>query len=107
MLILTSRLDERSFMENQFALRLNFCFLFQVLADDGKTSVAVRLALGETQIVTETRKFLIENGVQLDAFNKVRCSVGSSEKNRGKKRFSSGFFPKPQEKNHLWKKTKI
>ncbi|XP_034241110.1 probable RNA-binding protein 19 isoform X2 [Thrips palmi] len=42
----------------------------KVLDDSGKGSVAVRLALGETQIVTETRKFLTENGVQLDAFNK-------------------------------------
>lgn len=42
----------------------------KVLDDSGKGSVAVRLALGETQIVTDTRKFLIENGVQLDAFNK-------------------------------------
>ncbi|KAK3911907.1 putative RNA-binding protein 19 [Frankliniella fusca] len=42
----------------------------KVLDDSGKGSVAVRLALGETQIVTETKKFLLENGVQLDAFNK-------------------------------------
>ncbi|KAJ1531958.1 hypothetical protein ONE63_000596 [Megalurothrips usitatus] len=42
----------------------------KVLDDSGKGSVAVRLALGETQIVNETRKFLSDNGVQLDAFNK-------------------------------------
>uniref|UniRef100_T1HN71 RRM domain-containing protein n=1 Tax=Rhodnius prolixus TaxID=13249 RepID=T1HN71_RHOPR len=30
---------------------------------------AVRLALAETQLVTETKKFLEENGVKLDAFN--------------------------------------
>ncbi|KAL1132504.1 hypothetical protein AAG570_010459 [Ranatra chinensis] len=30
---------------------------------------AVRLALGETQIVAETRQFLEENGVKLDVFN--------------------------------------
>lgn len=42
----------------------------QVLDDSGKGSVAVRLALGETQIVSETKKFLLDNGVQLDAFNK-------------------------------------
>lgn len=41
-----------------------------VLQDTGNgTSVAVRLALGETQLVEETRKFLEENGVVLDAFN--------------------------------------
>ena len=32
-------------------------------------SVAVRMALGETQIVTETRKFLLKNGVHLDSFS--------------------------------------
>lgn len=46
-----------------------------MLDDGGKgSSVAVRLALGETQLVEETRKFLEENGVQLDAFNQV--SIG-------------------------------
>lgn len=35
------------------------------------TSAAVRLALGETQLVAETRKFLETNGVYLDAFSKV------------------------------------
>ncbi|XP_015109002.1 probable RNA-binding protein 19 [Diachasma alloeum] len=44
----------------------------KVLEDGGKgTSVAVRLALGETQLVEETRKFLEENGVRLDAFNQA------------------------------------
>ncbi|XP_075219928.1 putative RNA-binding protein 19 isoform X2 [Lycorma delicatula] len=33
--------------------------------------VAVRLALGETQIVSETRQFLEDNGVKLDAFNQA------------------------------------
>ncbi|CAH0398282.1 unnamed protein product [Chilo suppressalis] len=43
----------------------------QLLADNNKnTSVAVRLALGETQLVAETRAFLENNGVYLDAFNK-------------------------------------
>ncbi|KAG8037374.1 hypothetical protein G9C98_005584 [Cotesia typhae] len=42
----------------------------KVLEDGGKgTSVAVRLALGETQLVEQTRKFLEENGVRLEAFN--------------------------------------
>ena len=31
----------------------------------------MRMALGETQIVTETREFLIEEGVTLDAFSQV------------------------------------
>ncbi|KAJ8675478.1 hypothetical protein QAD02_011264 [Eretmocerus hayati] len=37
--------------------------------DDHGTSVAVRLALGETQLVQETQKFLEESGVHLNAFN--------------------------------------
>lgn len=32
-------------------------------------SVAVKLAVGETQIVNDIRKFLVRNGVKLDAFN--------------------------------------
>ncbi|XP_043270528.1 probable RNA-binding protein 19 [Venturia canescens] len=44
----------------------------KVLEDGGKgTSVAVRLALGETQLVEATRKFLEENNVRLDAFNQA------------------------------------
>ncbi|XP_068633002.1 probable RNA-binding protein 19 [Battus philenor] len=43
----------------------------QLLNDNSKdTSAAVRLALGETQLVAETRSFLENNGVYLDAFNK-------------------------------------
>ncbi|XP_060803554.1 probable RNA-binding protein 19 [Amyelois transitella] len=43
----------------------------QLLNDNNKnTSAAVRLALGETQLVAETRTFLETNGVYLDAFNK-------------------------------------
>lgn len=34
-------------------------------------SAAVKLALGETQLVAETRSFLENNGVYLDAFNAV------------------------------------
>ena len=34
-------------------------------------SVAVRLALGETQLVAETKQFLVENGIHLDAFQDV------------------------------------
>lgn len=32
-------------------------------------SIAVRMALGESQIVNETRKFLIDNGINLDSFD--------------------------------------
>ncbi|CAG9786817.1 unnamed protein product [Diatraea saccharalis] len=43
----------------------------QLLTDNNKnTSAAVRLALGETQLVAETRTFLENNGVYLDAFSK-------------------------------------
>ncbi|XP_030567723.1 probable RNA-binding protein 19 [Drosophila novamexicana] len=37
--------------------------------DDGGSSAAVRLALGETQIVIEMKKFLEEEGVRLSAFD--------------------------------------
>lgn len=36
-----------------------------------KTSIAVRLAVGETQIVNDIRKFLTRNGVRLDSFNNM------------------------------------
>ncbi|XP_023938521.2 probable RNA-binding protein 19 [Bicyclus anynana] len=43
----------------------------QLLSDNNKnTSAAVRLALGETQLVAETKTFLESNGVYLDAFNR-------------------------------------
>ncbi|XP_034831745.1 LOW QUALITY PROTEIN: probable RNA-binding protein 19 [Maniola hyperantus] len=43
----------------------------QLLSDNNKnTSAAVRLALGETQLVAETKSFLESNGVYLDAFNR-------------------------------------
>lgn len=38
----------------------------------GGKSAAVKVALGETQIVKETKEFLEENGVKLEAFNAVR-----------------------------------
>uniref|UniRef100_A0A9J7Y1M6 Probable RNA-binding protein 19 n=1 Tax=Cyprinus carpio carpio TaxID=630221 RepID=A0A9J7Y1M6_CYPCA len=34
-------------------------------------SLAVRMALGETQIVQETRQFLLDNGVSLDSFSQA------------------------------------
>ncbi|CAK1551172.1 unnamed protein product [Leptosia nina] len=43
----------------------------QLLNDNNtNTSAAVRLALGETQLVAETKAFLESNGVYLDAFNR-------------------------------------
>ncbi|KAG8455679.1 hypothetical protein GDO86_001754 [Hymenochirus boettgeri] len=43
----------------------------QVLDDEGKGSLAVRVALGETQLVQDVRKFLLENGVSLDSFSQA------------------------------------
>lgn len=48
-------------------IKYNMCLL-QVLT--GK-DVAVRMALGETQIVSETKQFLLDNGVNLNMFNQV------------------------------------
>lgn len=38
--------------------------------ETGESSVAVRMALGESQVVAETREFLERHGVALDAFSK-------------------------------------
>ncbi|XP_072271432.1 probable RNA-binding protein 19 [Pyxicephalus adspersus] len=43
----------------------------QVLDHEGKGSVAVRIALGETQLVQDVRQFLTENGVSLDSFSQA------------------------------------
>ena len=44
----------------------------ELLADSNtKDNIAVRMALGETQIVNEMRRFLLENGVHLKAFNET------------------------------------
>ncbi|XP_009708279.1 PREDICTED: probable RNA-binding protein 19 [Cariama cristata] len=43
----------------------------QVLDHESKDSVAVRIALGETELVQEIRQFLIENGVSLDSFSQA------------------------------------
>uniref|UniRef100_A0A7M4EJP2 Probable RNA-binding protein 19 n=1 Tax=Crocodylus porosus TaxID=8502 RepID=A0A7M4EJP2_CROPO len=43
----------------------------QVLDHEGRGSVAVRVALGETQLVQEVRQFLIDNGVSLDSFSQA------------------------------------
>ncbi|KAK7475665.1 hypothetical protein BaRGS_00033091 [Batillaria attramentaria] len=42
-----------------------------ILDDSNKGSLGVRMALGETQLVQETRDFLIENGVALDSFSQA------------------------------------
>ncbi|KAL1272492.1 hypothetical protein QQF64_028354 [Cirrhinus molitorella] len=43
----------------------------QVLDHESVGSLAVRMALGETQIVQETRQFLLDNGVSLDSFSQA------------------------------------
>jgi multiple RNA-binding domain-containing protein 1 len=42
-------------------------------------SIAVKLAVGETQIVNDMRKFLIRNGVKLDSFNSTSDSTQRSK----------------------------
>ncbi|XP_042297414.1 probable RNA-binding protein 19 [Sceloporus undulatus] len=43
----------------------------QVLDHELKGSVAVRVALGETELVQKVRQFLLENGVSLDSFSQA------------------------------------
>ncbi|XP_053558130.1 probable RNA-binding protein 19 isoform X2 [Bombina bombina] len=43
----------------------------QVLDHEGKGSLAVRVALGETQLVQDVRQFLLQNGVSLDSFSQA------------------------------------
>ncbi|KAK7155672.1 hypothetical protein R3I93_010350 [Phoxinus phoxinus] len=43
----------------------------KVLDHESDGSLAVRMALGETEIVQETRLFLLENGVSLDSFSQA------------------------------------
>ena len=38
--------------------------------------MAVRVALGETQLVQEVRRFLLDNGVCLDSFSQVGALGG-------------------------------
>lgn len=40
----------------------------------GNSSVAARIAVGESQIVSEIKEFLLENGVALDSFGQVNTS---------------------------------
>ncbi|XP_059921605.1 probable RNA-binding protein 19 [Gadus macrocephalus] len=46
----------------------------QVLDHESRGSVAVRMALGETQIVQETRQFLLDNRVSLDSFSQAAAA---------------------------------
>uniref|UniRef100_A0A3P9MVY9 Probable RNA-binding protein 19 n=1 Tax=Poecilia reticulata TaxID=8081 RepID=A0A3P9MVY9_POERE len=46
----------------------------QVLDHESKGSVAVRMALGETEIVQETRQFLLDNSVCLDSFSQAAAA---------------------------------
>lgn len=50
-----------------------------LLPQETKGSVAVRVALGETQLVQEVRRFLIDNGVSLDSFSQVGSCSGLSK----------------------------
>lgn len=50
----------------------------QVLDHESKGSVAVRMALGETQIVQETRQFLLDNSVCLDSFSQAAAARSTS-----------------------------
>jgi len=45
----------------------------KILEAEASESLAVRMALGETQLVAETREFLISNGVRLDVFGQVNA----------------------------------
>ncbi|XP_058053617.1 probable RNA-binding protein 19 [Anopheles bellator] len=48
------------------------------MGPDGGTSAAVRLALGETEVVLEMQRFLQENGIQLDAFGETTSKRSST-----------------------------
>lgn len=50
----------------------------QVLDHETRGSVAVRMALGETQIVQETRQFLLDNNVCLDSFSQAAAPRSTS-----------------------------
>ena len=47
----------------------------EILDAESSQSLAVRMALGETQIVAETRKFLVSHGVKLDVFGQVIANI--------------------------------
>ena len=48
-----------------------FKLTYKLYSQAAKESLGVRMALGETQIVAETREFLMQNGVALDSFSQV------------------------------------
>lgn len=50
----------------------------QILDAESKQSLGVRMALGETQLVSETRDFLLENGVSLDSFSQPSAARSRS-----------------------------
>lgn len=62
-------------------------FLWQ----EGKGSLAVRVALGETELVQNVRQFLLENGVSLDSFSQVSPSAVICQI-RLRSYYSSEFF---------------
>lgn len=45
------------------------------MLQDQKENLGVRLAVGETNIITETRDFLTSHGVKLDVFSQVNLSI--------------------------------
>ena len=47
----------------------------KILEAENSDSLAVRMALGETQLVAETREFLTSQGVKIDSFGQVSSSV--------------------------------
>ncbi|XP_071504479.1 probable RNA-binding protein 19 [Diadema antillarum] len=50
----------------------------EVLDTETSSSLGVRMALGETQIVAETRQFLLDNGVALDSFSQAAAARSKS-----------------------------
>ena len=61
---------------DQFGVRKS-----ELLDFDTTQSLAVRLALGETQLVNETREFLESHGVKLNSFDTDKDEVTRRSKN--------------------------
>lgn len=57
--------------------------VFPHFPQETRGSVAVRVALGETQLVQEVRRFLIDNGVRLDSFSQVGARPGPATQATG------------------------
>ncbi|XP_077290382.1 putative RNA-binding protein 19 [Arctopsyche grandis] len=68
----------------------------KLLDSNSKTSAAVKLALGETQLVMNTRKFMEENGICLDVFNQA-------PKKRSKTIILVKNLPAQTARDELWK----